>query len=367
VEGKCHHKKNQKPPLITLLYYFSKISSPEPTQANSLPFCSLSMNTKHMLAAIAILAQSKVSSASSYFQLISGSCQVTDNCVYSTNYPSDYNNDDFCEFELLLSTTLSVSSFSLESCCDSVQVGLYPDLTAYTGTSGPDGVYVSAGYSIYFNTDSSVTDSGFEICASSGYCVSSLSTVKVLLEGQDEPVDTPLNQVKVGERVLAMSKEGEHVYTPVRGLPHSEETVEPFIQVQMAPTASTTADVSGLQHNLLVTNMHTFPMCDGKMVRARDLKQGDCLFTVEGQNKVQRTRFTAEHNDQATYTIVVDEDIESVAVGGVFTHARSAHPHQVINKDMKKKEQGGDENAAATHMATSKSARRFQKTFLRSS
>jgi hypothetical protein len=56
--------------------------------------------------------------------------------------------------------TLSVTAFSTELWYDSLTV----NDEQYDGTSGPEGVHVAAGSTIYFASDGAVTSSGFEIC-----------------------------------------------------------------------------------------------------------------------------------------------------------------------------------------------------------
>jgi hypothetical protein len=58
---------------------------------------------------------------------------------------------------------LQVSTFNTESCCDRITVGG----TSYSGSSGPSGVSMSAGQTMSWYTDGSVTSSGFTICGTS--------------------------------------------------------------------------------------------------------------------------------------------------------------------------------------------------------
>jgi hypothetical protein len=162
-----------------------------------------------------------------------------------------------------------------------------------------------------------------------GYCVSGSSVVKVLSAGM--PVDTKLTEVKVGDKVLSRSLEGEHVYATVNGLPNSA-TVQPFVHITMGSAGSTAPQVK-------VTPHHTFPACSGHMVEAHKVKKGDCLLTVDGESRVKETKFMpVDHlgaEDALTYTLVMGDDIESVAVGGVFTHARTnAHTHADVAVDL---------------------------------
>jgi hypothetical protein len=98
-----------------------------------------------------------------YFQYNSGSCTLstTGECFYSPNYPAAYDSSDSCSFTVLTSAYLDVLYFNLESIYDL----LYVDGISYSGSSGPDNVYVSTGDSITFTSDANTEYQGFYICA----------------------------------------------------------------------------------------------------------------------------------------------------------------------------------------------------------
>ena len=72
--------------------------------------------------------------------------------------------------------TLSTSEFNTESCCDSITVGG----TRYAGTSGPSGVVMSAGDTMTWNSDGSVTQTGFTICGTASNFSTSASSSQCL-------------------------------------------------------------------------------------------------------------------------------------------------------------------------------------------
>jgi hypothetical protein len=96
--------------------------------------------------------------ASSYFYIASGSCTVVGDCFRSPNYPSDYSSSSDCEIGVFQTVLLNVKSFLTESCCDDLIV----NGVDYSGSVGPNLVTTSS--PIYWDADSSVVKSGFEIC-----------------------------------------------------------------------------------------------------------------------------------------------------------------------------------------------------------
>jgi hypothetical protein len=96
------------------------------------------------------------------FAVESGACTVSNSamCFRSPNFPSNYDNYQQCTITVGWRTRLSVTAFSTESSYDPLTVNGMP----YSGTSGPDGVWVAAGTTITFTSDGSSTRSGFEIC-----------------------------------------------------------------------------------------------------------------------------------------------------------------------------------------------------------
>jgi hypothetical protein len=126
--------------------------------------------------------------------------------------------------------------------------------------------------------------------------------------------------------VLAAGATRALTFSEVLGLPHSPSD-EDFIKINMVPALVGASS----KHGLLATLHHTFPMCAGDtVVKAMDLKPGDCLHTVTGKGIVESAVLVPAVTGDVTYSIEL-KDADLVAVGGVFTHAKMmAHaPHQV--------------------------------------
>ena len=96
------------------------------------------------------------------FAVTSGACTVASDatCFHSPSYPANYSNYQQCTIIVHEDVTLSVTAFSTELWYDYLTV----NGEQYDGTSGPEGVHVAAGSTIYFASDGAVTSSGFEIC-----------------------------------------------------------------------------------------------------------------------------------------------------------------------------------------------------------
>ena len=75
---------------------------------------------------------------SPYFKLTSGECKVEQNCIFSENYPSNYDGED-CFMAPMLNGTLGVLWFEMNN------DALYVDGVGYARGTGPDGVSVVAG------------------------------------------------------------------------------------------------------------------------------------------------------------------------------------------------------------------------------
>jgi hypothetical protein len=101
----------------------------------------------------------------SAFSVISGSNDCFLNTVQSldcvTDGYGDYTNYASCTIRANIPMTLHVLQFDTESCCDKLTVGG----VQYSGSSGPNGVQMTVGQVMTWNSDSSVTEPGFTICA----------------------------------------------------------------------------------------------------------------------------------------------------------------------------------------------------------
>ena len=112
---------------------------------------------------------------SDYFDA-TGECTVEDNCIYSPNFPADYESSQTCDFTPLMDGTLTVNSFELEAEASCAYDALHVDGAVYCGDSGPDGVAVTTESAISFTSDVSVTGGGFQICLRVGDVVSPAPT-----------------------------------------------------------------------------------------------------------------------------------------------------------------------------------------------
>eukprot|EP00615_Pteridomonas_danica_P010789 CAMPEP_0114347272 /NCGR_PEP_ID=MMETSP0101-20121206/13770_1 /TAXON_ID=38822 ORGANISM="Pteridomonas danica, Strain PT" /NCGR_SAMPLE_ID=MMETSP0101 /ASSEMBLY_ACC=CAM_ASM_000211 /LENGTH=354 /DNA_ID=CAMNT_0001484487 /DNA_START=76 /DNA_END=1140 /DNA_ORIENTATION=- len=109
---------------------------------------------------------------STSFEVLTGACTVDgSNCVYSPNYPSSYNNNDYCEIEVLVETKLERQYFYTESSFDYLSF----NGVSYSGTSAPKYVQLEEGDEITFDSDGSVVYSGFKYCPAHSSNDSSIS------------------------------------------------------------------------------------------------------------------------------------------------------------------------------------------------
>ena len=103
------------------------------------------------------------------FTVTSGSdyCTLTNGRTCVTDGSAQYGNGERCTIRSEGNGTLLVSDFSTESCCDRIEVGG----NRYAGSgraNGPEGVSMSAGQTMTWYTDGSVTRQGFTICIGAG-------------------------------------------------------------------------------------------------------------------------------------------------------------------------------------------------------
>ena len=99
----------------------------------------------------------------------SGGCTESEDCFYSPNYPGPYPHGDACTIrvEAAGAGNLDVQAFNVETSygCPRDNLRVRSGGTKYCGTAGPDGISVSAGDNLYWTTNTSVTNTGFKICA----------------------------------------------------------------------------------------------------------------------------------------------------------------------------------------------------------
>jgi hypothetical protein len=89
-----------------------------------------------------------------------GPCSVFGDCFFSPNFPSSYDNNDKCSFEVTSDATLVSETFVTELTYDYLSV----NGVQFSGTNGPSGMKVYMGDIIEFTSDAALVAQGFEIC-----------------------------------------------------------------------------------------------------------------------------------------------------------------------------------------------------------
>jgi hypothetical protein len=166
------------------------------------------------------------------------------------------------------------------------------------------------------------------ICES-GYCVSSDSTVSTLVideqsrslrstNNNDNVVNIPLSDLKVGDKILALKhNDDKHtsIFTEVEKITKSPSTGH-FYELEM------TKENKDLATKIRATPHHTFPSCNhnkDKLIKALDMKEGDCLFNGKGEKTfIQKINKQEVSNDDQTYSIQV-KGSNVIIVGDVAT------------------------------------------------
>lgn len=108
-------------------------------------------------------SESSGGSANSFTVGSGDPCSASGRCFYSPNHPSNYHNHEDCTITPVQSGPLVCVAWETESSYDRIEI----DGTRYSGrsmSSCPDGIEVQAGVSFSWQTDGTVTKSGFEIC-----------------------------------------------------------------------------------------------------------------------------------------------------------------------------------------------------------
>jgi len=105
-------------------------------------------------AARTSLAESPVS--------VTGSGCSTDehSCVQTANYPSNYGDNQQCTITVASAGTINVDTFNTETRYDKLTIAG----TVYMGSSGPEGLSVSAGDQLSWSSDTSATRAGWKLC-----------------------------------------------------------------------------------------------------------------------------------------------------------------------------------------------------------
>jgi hypothetical protein len=87
-------------------------------------------------------------------------CEVTSDGRCITDGIGNYGNYEYCTFRAEVSMTVTTTVFGTESGYDFITIGG----TRYSGSTGPMNVQVAAGSTVTWNSDGSVTGTGFQIC-----------------------------------------------------------------------------------------------------------------------------------------------------------------------------------------------------------
>ena len=158
-----------------------------------------------------------------------------------------------------------------------------------------------------------------------GVCVSSTSTVTAMTTANPKAHTLPISELAIGDKVLAATSRGKHVFEEVEGLPHGKSPAsEHFVELAVARAGSPAQVVRATPH-------HTFPACSHghtsqiTTTKAKDFKAGDCVMTEHGKATVTSAAMTPAAKDEEAYTIELKGKGSSlVAVNGIFTHASPA-------------------------------------------
>ena len=103
--------------------------------------------------------------------------------------------------------------------------------------------------------------------------------------------------------ILSADRDGIISASPVVFLPHPENDItRKFDEVTLA---------NGM--TVRMTRNHLVPLCDGSLVTARSLEEGDCLNTVDGADFVSSTKESIE--GRGIYTAVTED--EFLVVDGI--------------------------------------------------
>ena len=115
--------------------------------------------------------------------MVVGNCNVSGNCVSSSNFPSSYEANERCEFQVMAGSVYA-TAFGTEMHFDH----LYIDGTAYHGTWGPWGHVVASGAEFLWDADASVQAGGWRVCVLSEDLPATTTDVMVtnvtVLEGE---------------------------------------------------------------------------------------------------------------------------------------------------------------------------------------
>ena len=91
---------------------------------------------------------------------MSGDCDVHDDCVSSSNYPSPHGNTESCSITMLQDASVSVGfTFDLETCCDHLMIR---DVDVEFASAVPPSL--NAGEIFSWSSDGSIARNGWQLC-----------------------------------------------------------------------------------------------------------------------------------------------------------------------------------------------------------
>jgi hypothetical protein len=149
-----------------------------------------------------------------------------------------------------------------------------------------------------------------------GTCYSSDSTaMRLARDGSVEVV--PLSLLSEGNRILALDSRFKSIFAEVVGIARSRAD-EGYVDIVTSDAA---------RGMLKATMHHLFPLCgtSNAVVRAKDIRKGNCLHTTAGQKQVTSVSRVAATGTDMTYSLNMKGDVSMVNIGGVFTLAKAGH------------------------------------------
>ena len=145
-----------------------------------------------------------------------------------------------------------------------------------------------------------------------------------------------LGDVKPGDEIVKVNPDGGVGFTTVLALPSSPTTAAVYELRVAPPKRHVRRSHNEEQHLVEATADHTFIRCDPmiedgasneELVKAKNIKVGDCLRTVHGDKLVSSTRLleAAEAAEHETYTVVTaGGSADWIVVGGLLARATDA-------------------------------------------
>jgi len=220
-----------------------------------------------------ICAQSRLpphpTGISNAFSVSSGSCHTNSDrsCFYSPSYPNNYGNSQTCSITVSQNTELDPQAFNTESGYDWLTV----NGARYMGTNAPTGVYVSAGSTISWRTDGSVTRTGFAIC--SGIPATPSPTTA-------QPTATPTTMHPTSMHPTSMHPT---TMSPTTASPTVPPTVSPTLSPSVSPTMHPTTASPTLSPSLSPTLSPSFAPSTSptKPLLKTELENGELIEDVD--------------------------------------------------------------------------------------